>query len=672
MATRTPAAPAEPRESASARLLDAGTLLLLPGLTIYLGFNAGGYFAGTTGWAAAALAIVLGLRLSISGPSLRAPSLPLALAAGALALFAGWTLLSGGWSGNYGRSLIEFDRALLYLLVLLVFGSIEAPRPAFRFLPIGFALAAVILGGAGLVTRTLPDLWPFAQPADEGRLAYPVTYSNGLGILASLGIIAGLHVASWGRERALVRIPAAAALPLLAATLMLTFSRGAILACAVGILVYAVLGRPRGLLTVALGTLPFVVLAAYAAYDAELLASEHATSPAAQDQGREVAVMVGIAMLGGAASLRLLLPLERRLRRARLPKISPLLAAGLAGLLAIGVSFVAVTQAPDGLGSLGEEILRDGASREGGLTRERLTDPSDIADVSRLSRVQYWRVALDAFEDEPVRGTGVGTFAKRWAKDRPTSESTTEGHSIYLETLGELGLVGASLIVVVLALLVMPFVASLRRGQRPLQAAALAIASAWLVHAGIDWDWELPALTVWLFAFGGCALAASPTRLGVGLPSTLMRVIAASACVLIAVTPATIAVSQSRLDSSVAALLRGDCRTAQALATEASSLLPPRAEPYEILAYCQSRSGQHLSAIAMMKRAIERDPHNWELLYGSALVRAAAGEDPRSALRTALLLNPREALIRVALDRFGRADPQQWREQARNALLPLP
>jgi O-antigen ligase len=672
MASSTPPASAEPSESATARLLDAGTLLLLPGLTIYLGFNAGGYFAGTTGWAAAALAIVLALRVSVSGPSLGAPSLPLALTAGALALFAGWTLLSGSWSGNYGRSLIEFDRVLLYLLVLLVFGSIQAPQHAFRFLPIGFALAAVILCGAGLATRTLPDLWPFAQASDESRLAYPVTYSNGLGILASLGIIACLHVASWDRGRTAVRTLAAASLPLLAATLVLTFSRGAILACAIGFLVYALAGRPRGLLVVLLGTLPFVVLAAYAAYDAELLVSAHPTSPAAQEQGHKVALTIGIAMLGGGASLGLLLPLERRLRGLRSPKPSPRLGVGLAAVLAIGVAFVAVTQT-DGLQSLGEGILRDGASREGGLTRERLTDPSDIADLGRQSRVQYWRVALDAFEDEPIRGTGVGTFARRWARDRPTSESTTEGHSIYLETLGELGLVGASLIVVVLVMLVMPFGAGLRRGQRPLQAAALAIALAWLVHAGIDWDWELPALTIWLFAFGGCVLAASPTRLGrVGAPSPLLRVITASASLLMAVTPATIAVTQSRLDASVAALLRGDCGTAERLAAKASSMLPPRAEPYEVLAYCESRSGRHRRAIAMIERAMERDPHDWELLYGLALVRAAAGEDPRNALQGALLLNPREALIRASIDRFSGADPRQWRKQARDALLPLP
>lgn len=654
-------------------MLDGATVTLLPALTIYLGLNAGGYFAGSTGWAAAALAIALAVRVAVSARSLIAPSRPLLLAAGGLGLLALWTLLSGEWSGNYGRALIEFDRALLYLLVLLHFGLLTRPRFALRFLPLGFALAAVILCGAGLVTRLLPDLWPFDLPMDGSRLAYPVTYSNGLGILASLGMISCLHVASWEREWAAARVLAAAALPLLAATLLLTFSRGAILAAAIGALLYVVLGRPRGLPAALLAIVPFVVLAAHAAYGADLLSSESPTRPAAIAQGEEVAATVGLSMLGAAVCLGLLLPLERWVTRRSLPRPSRRLSIGVAVALAIGVAAAGLIWAPDAVRELREE-LRGQGSTNGDLTRDRLA-ADDLGDLGGQNRVDYWQVSLDAFEQEPLRGTGVGTFAERWASERPIPESVTEGHSVYLETLGELGLIGAALLTGVLVILLAGFIAGLRRGnRRPLYAAALGAAAAWLIHAAIDWDWELPVLTVWLFAFGGCALAVWRRRRAGARrsPPGWARALAAAACGLAAVTPATIAVSQSRLDASVAALLRGDCGEAERLAASASSTLPPRAEPYEILAYCHSRAGEHARAVAMISQAIDRDPGNWELRYGLALVRGAAGKDPSGAVRQLTRMNPLERFTVAAAERFAGEDPARWRRLARDAPLPLP
>ena len=63
-----------------------------------------------------------------------------------------------------------------------------------------------------------------------------------------------------------------------------------------------------------------------------------------------------------------------------------------------------------------------------------------------------------------------------------------DAHSLYLETLAELGLVGLALLVLALA---PPLVA----GFRGVEAAATGGYVAFLIHAGLDWDWELPAVT---------------------------------------------------------------------------------------------------------------------------------------------------------------------------------
>jgi hypothetical protein len=99
--------------------------------------------------------------------------------------------------------------------------------------------------------------------------------------------------------------------------------------------------------------------------------------------------------------------------------------------------------------------------------------------------------------------------------------------------------------------------------------------------------------------------------------------------------------------------------------------LSVRPEPFEVLAYCDSRLGLHTLAERAMRSALERDPENWELYYGLALVRASAGRDPRPAARRALRLNPRGALAREASRRFRGSDPGTWRKRASGARLPL-
>ena len=64
-------------------------------------------------------------------------------------------------------------------------------------------------------------------------------------------------------------------------------------------------------------------------------------------------------------------------------------------------------------------------------------------------------------------------------------ESVRDAHSLYLETAAELGLVGLAALLALFG----GVVVAARRARTPAAAAALA---AWAVHAGVDWDWELP------------------------------------------------------------------------------------------------------------------------------------------------------------------------------------
>ena len=99
-------------------------------------------------------------------------------------------------------------------------------------------------------------------------------------------------------------------------------------------------------------------------------------------------------------------------------------------------------------------------------------------------------MALRAFADHPVLGTGSGGFAVEWLRERTIDESVRDVHSLYLETATELGLVGLLLLAAFLAGAV--GVAARARGE----TAAIAALIAYALHAGLDWDWEMPALTL--------------------------------------------------------------------------------------------------------------------------------------------------------------------------------
>ena len=644
---------------------------LLAALTLVLGFEAGGYFADTTGWAAGALLAVLAVSTLFTGRPPRGLTWPLAWAGVALGLFAVWVLASAIWSGAPTRAIAEFDRALLYLSALLLFGIGRGPSVTLRRLPLAFLAAAGVLCIAGLVVRCLPDSWPFELPPENNRMDWPLSYENALGALAALGLVFALHGAAWSARPVIVRVLAASSAPIFAATLLLTFSRGAIVALALGVLAYLVMAPSRGtaIATIAAG-IP-AALAAKVAYDAELLSSETPRAAQALAQGEDLAIVIVLAAAGAALLMAAGTVLEKRVSHLRLGPMSPrarLVAAG------IGAAAVAVVLATGAAGDAWDRALDPAPVRESQSepegTRSRLTDPAELASQTRPG---YWRVARGEFADSPVIGSGAGTFALAWARERPGEENSSEGHSLYFETLGELGIVGGLLLAATLILILAALARGLRGPLGPVHAVLSAAALTWLLHAALDWDWEMPALTLWLFAAGGCALATSERRIRRQLRARrLRRALTAAGCLVIAITPVLMAVSQQRLDTAIAAFRMNDCTEAVSAARSAGDALGSRPEAYALRAYCAVRSGDPVSGIALMEQAIDRDPDNWEYWYGLALVQGAAGRDPRPAARHANRLNPRENRTEAAIREFtGTANPRTWRKRALEARLPF-
>jgi hypothetical protein len=301
-----------------------------------------------------------------------------------------------------------------------------------------------------------------------------------------------------------------------------------------------------------------------------------------------------------------------------------------------------------------------------GLTRNRLTS------VANDGRLELWRVAYKRFQAEPLRGYGAGTYALLWEHDRPDTSSVQDAHNLYLQTLAELGILGAVALAVFLASLLLGsgrLLVSLP--QRPLGALALAVLVAWGLHSAVDWDWQMPVVTVPVLALvaAACSCATSGLRRRTRLPA---RLVVTALCLAVGFEPALVAVSQADLDASVHAFDRNDCATAINRAQAAHRVVGSRPEPLEIIGYCYSRDGNARQAMTTMKGAVSRDPGDWEFRYGLGVVTAAAGSNPLPALRSALRLDPHEPLIADAMHALRGKRPAARRRLASSLPLDVP
>ena len=650
----------------SSRLANWALLFLPGGLTIYLSFNSGGFFPDAQAFAALVLAVVLGLRIALAEAPFAGFGKPLAVAAAGLGLYALWSLLSAVWSDAPGRALLEFNRALLYLLALVLFGSLPRTATGFRWMLRGLALSIVVVCVCGLVTRVLPDVWPISDTIADDRLSYPLTYWNALGLLAAVGTILCFHFTCSRSEPGAVRVLGAAAVPVLVTTLFFTFSRGAIAAGIAGLVAYVAIARPRALLSGLIAIAPTAVIAVVVAYHADLLATLDPPRQATVDQGHDVALAVALCTLGAALLRALLLRLDPRLSIKRVPATARRLAP-----VAVAVVGVAVLVALGAPGYVSDQYDRFVDRSPAGNIHDRRTRLTDPANNGRLDE---WNVAIDAFADAPFEGEGAGTYQNVWARDRPPiGLSVRDAHSLYGESLAELGVVGLGLLILVL-IVIAAGLAGLTRGRnRTLYAAALAAVLAWMLHAGVDWDWEMPAATLWVFALGGAALARPPEHGGpMDTPRTAIRLGAVIACFAVAVLPGLLVVSEDRLNASADAFERGDCREAVDAADSSISALSARPEPYEVRAYCRLRAGLVRSGIRDLERAVDRDPQNWTYHYGLAAAQALSGLDPRPQARETLRLNPLDTEAQDLSRRLLTQDRQAWRREARRLLRGAP
>jgi O-antigen ligase len=268
----------------------------------------------------------------------------------------------------------------------------------------------------------------------------------------------------------------------------MTLSRGSFVAILAGLVVLALM-RPRAAtLVTAVPALAPVGVLAVVLQRLDKVKGPPPDPPVQGSQGELLAALVmGLAVVAGVV-YALLAPRVDAMRRPRWRpsfRLARALAIGATAVILVGT--VAISYASE--------------------QSEHVTTSASRVTEAKTFRGPYWDVALGAFADHPLTGVGSGSFLVEWRRANVVPRGAFDAHSLYFETLGELGIVGGLLLAALVASIALGVAAAARAMPRdPVLPAAAAVLAAAAVHVGVDWDWEQPGVMMPVLLLAAAAL----------------------------------------------------------------------------------------------------------------------------------------------------------------------
>jgi UDP-N-acetylmuramyl pentapeptide phosphotransferase/UDP-N-acetylglucosamine-1-phosphate transferase len=637
------AAPAPGAAEAGARRVRAAAapaLAVLAVLGAVLGLSpfAAGYYDSSI-WAPAGMAVLIVLTAALIAGPVALPRRAI-VAPAAIAVLALLSLLSALWTDSIEQAVVEGNRLLIYAAVLaLLVVLLRSNRGA----ELAFAVFA-----AGAVAVAV---WVLAGMLDGdqtlflgGRLNEPLGYINAQAsffVLAFWPCIALAERRGAGGASTALAGAGMAGATLFAGLAVLGQSRGAVLAAAVSLLVVLALlpGRLRRIVAL-------LVSAACLAPALPGLLDVYRDGIAAGELRGAAGGLIAAAAAAGAI-WSLLVTFERRASASRL-RLRRAVAGGVA-VLALAGAAAAVASA---------DRIGDFADRQY-TAFVKLGGPHGEPTASRLAtgagnRYDYWRIAVKAWREHPLAGVGAGGYDKPYFAQRTTAEDIRQPHSLPLQVLAELGIVGGLLFAAALVLIAAGAWRRIRvDGRAPVVVAALGVVVVWLVHTSVDWMHLLPGLTG-VALLGAAVLLRAPERNGGAAPDasaparpSRARFVPAIA-VGVAITVAAVSLgrqglSERYVERAQSALAR-DPERALVEANRALRLDRESIAAHYAKAAALARFGEGGSARAVLLDATSREPRNfvtWALL-GDLSVRQGDLATAKANYRRAARLNPRD------------------------------
>jgi O-antigen ligase/polysaccharide polymerase Wzy-like membrane protein len=612
-----------------------------------LAFANGGYFPVSWGWSGLALfwLAIMALALGVA-PEIGVRELVLL---GALTALTAWIALSLLWTTGVPGTVLEIERALVYLAAGLA-GVLLVRRASAPALLLGVWAAIAVVSTYGLATRLFPDRLGVYDPISGSRLSDPVGYWNAFGILVAMGAVLALGHAA--RSRPVVRCAAAASSVVLVLTLYFTFSRGSWIAFFAALAAAVALDRRRlQLITTAFVLAPWSALTIWAASTSPALTHRvSALQQATHDGHGLAAITIGLAV---AAALSILV-LDWLEGAVRVPRTLLRFYAGLLAFLLAAALLVV-------FGRYGSPAtLADKAYRAFIVPtpKPQANLNSRLFNLSSHGRKEHYHVAWQQATAHPVLGGGAGSFGAYWLQHRRAAATGRDAHSLYLETFAELGAPGLLLL---LSALGVPLLAVRRARSSPLAAVAFGAYVAFLLHASIDWDWEMPAVTLTALF---CGLGLLALARGEGGPRRLrppVRWVALGGTAALAALVLIGLLGNAAVSASSQSTHAGHYSRAASQARWARHFAPWSAEPWRKLAEAQLGAGNVTAARTSFGRAIAKSQKDWTLWFelAEASPRGARG----MALARAARLNPLSPELRARARAEARAERRARRHQ---------
>jgi O-antigen ligase len=551
----------------------------------------GGYFASSWGWTAIALGWLLAL--TAGGRSLPDPT----------------------------ASILQGQQLIVLLLGVVAF-MVVVDRDSLTAALFALACGITVICTYALSTRLFPDQLAGTDAIARYRLTRPVGYWNALGIYAAIGLAVALGLAIHGPR--ILRAVMAATIPIFALTVYFTYSRGSVLALAIGLLVAFALDeqRLRWLLGSIALALPAAVVVIVASSSKPLTRAGHTIGAAAHDGHRLALLTLGVALL--SAGFAAWAP-ERKLQLSRNQQASVTVTVWVVIAAALVFGLV-VAGGPSGIK---DKFIAAPPTTHGNLNKR-------LFSFSSSYRTPLWSQAWHEYKAHPIVGGGAGSYESYYLEHRARPDKVKNAHNLYLETLAELGPLGLALLLVAL---LSPLYAAARARRHAFVPALAGAYVAFLVHMTVDWDWQVTAVALTgLFCGAAILVAARSDVAEQRAMAPRLRYALLGATLFVMVVAFIGLVGNMSLSQAARAAGKGDWAKSAKDARRAHTWAPWSSEPYRVLGEAELGEGDTMSAIASFNKAIAKSRDDWNLWFD--LARATTGQPQRAALRHAKQLNP--------------------------------